>query len=114
VWAAPHETLQQVYAKMKMFDVSQVPVMEGSKLIGLMDETDILLTVTGNQAGFQTTVGKVMRQQTETLDVKSPMTDLLPVFERCRAACVTDKGQFLGLITPIDFLNYLRKRTGQA
>jgi predicted transcriptional regulator len=36
------------------------------------------------------------------------------VFERSRAVCVMDHGQFLGLITPADFLNYLRKRTGQA
>ena len=92
VWAAPHETLQQVYAKMKMFEVSQVPVMDGQTLIGLLDETDILLTVTGNPSGFQAQAGKVMRHETETIDVASPMTDLLPIFERCRAACVTDRG----------------------
>ena len=114
VWAAPHETLQKVYARMKTFDVSQVPVMDGKALIGLIDERDILLTVTGNPAGFRTPVSKIMSRETKTIDVKSPMTDLLPIFERCHAACVTDKGQFLGLITPIDFLNYLRKRTGQA
>jgi cystathionine beta-synthase len=114
IGASPHDTLAQVYVKMKMFDVSQVPVMENQRLIGLMDETDVLLTVTGNPAGFNTEVGKIMRRKVETIDVKSQMTDLLPIFERCRAACVTEDGQFLGLITPIDFLNTLRKRTGQA
>jgi len=112
VWAAPNETLQHVYAKMRGFDISQVPVMDNNKLIGLLGETDILLTVSGNPAGFGLTVGKIMRQQRETIDVKSPVTDLLPIFEQSGAACVTDQGQFLGLITPIDFLNYLRKRTG--
>lgn len=114
VWVGAQETLQQVYAKMRTFDISQVPVMEGSKLIGLIDETDVLLTVSGNDAGFGIAVGKIMRQKPETIDVKDRITDLLPIFERCRAACVTDQGQFLGLITPIDFLNYLRKRTGKA
>ena len=114
VWAAPHEILQQVYAKMKSFDISQVPVIDDGKLVGLVDESEILLTVTGNEAGFSLPVGKIMQQKVVTIDVKSPVTDLLPIFERCRAACVTDRGQFLGLITPIDFLNYLRKRTGKA
>lgn len=114
VWAAPSETLQQVHAKMRLFDISQVPVMDNGQLIGLMDEADILLTVAGNPGGFTTTVGKVMRQQFETIDVRTEITDLLPVFERCRAVSVMDQGQFLGLITPVDFLNYLRKRTGQA
>ena len=112
VWAAPQDTLHQVYAKMHTYEISQVPVMDGQRLIGLLDEADILLTVLGNPAGFETPVGKIMRHETSMIDVKSPMTDLLPIFERCRAACVTDNGQFLGLITPSDFLNYLRKRIG--
>jgi len=114
VWAAPHESLQHVYAQMRLFDISQVPVMDGKKLIGLVDEADVLLTVAGNPAGFALSIDKIMRQTFATIDVKKPATDLLPVFERCRAVCVLDQGQFLGLITPVDFLNYLRKRTGQA
>ena len=113
VWAGPQETLQQVYAKIRLFEISQVPVMESGRLIGLLDETDILTTVIGNPAAFNWAVGAIMRHEVETIEVNSLVTDLIPVFERCRAACVVDKGQFLGLITPIDFLNFLRKRTGQ-
>ncbi|MGE3336127.1 MAG: pyridoxal-phosphate dependent enzyme [Rhodospirillaceae bacterium] len=114
VWTGPKETLQQVYAKMRMFDISQVPVMEDRKLIGLMDEADVLLRVTGDATGFATPVGTVMRREFETVDVKTPVNDVIPMFERSRAVCVMDKGEFLGLITPADFLNYLRKRTGKA
>ncbi len=114
VWAGPKETLQQVYAKMRLFDISQVPVMEDRKLIGLMDEADVLLRVTGDATGFATPVGTVMRREFKTIDVKAPVDDLIPMFERAHAVCVMDKGEFLGLVTPADFLNYLRKRTGKA
>lgn len=114
VAAGPEETLKQVYAKMRTFDISQVPVMEKGKLVGLLEETDILLTVTGNAAGFNVAAGKVMRDSAPVIDVKRPVTDLVPLLEKSRAVCVMDQGQFLGLITPIDFLNYLRKRTGNA
>jgi cystathionine beta-synthase len=112
--ATPGDTLQQVYAKMRLYEISQVPVMDDGKLIGLLDETDILTKVAGNPAAFGAEVGTIMRHGVETIDVKSPADDLVPVLERCRAVCVVDRGQFLGLITPIDLLNYLRKRTGQS
>lgn len=108
------DSLQQVYAKMKTFDVSQVPVMDGNKILGLINETDILLAVVGNPSGFSMTAGTIMSGKVVKLSVTSDVTDLLPAFEQGRVVAVVDRDQFLGLITPIDFLNYLRKRTGQA
>ena len=52
--------------------------------------------------------------RSETVDVKTPVNDLIPKFKSSHAVCVMDKGEFLGLVTPADFLNYLRKRTGRA
>jgi cystathionine beta-synthase len=42
--------------------------------------------------------------------VKSPIEALLPVFDRGHVAIVVDGARFLGLITRIDLLNYLRRR----
>ncbi|PZO88970.1 MAG: cystathionine beta-synthase [Micavibrio aeruginosavorus] len=114
VWAHPSDTLQQVYAKMKTFDVSQVPVIQDDRIIGLIGETDVLLTVMGNPSGFSARAGKVMSNKLVTIDVSKPVTDLLAIFEGGRIASVTEDDRFLGLITPIDFLNHLRKRTGKA
>jgi cystathionine beta-synthase len=111
--AAPEDTLQQVYAKMRLYEISQVPVMDDQKLIGLLDETDLLTKLTSDRAAFNTKVGTIMRHGVETIDVNSPVDDLVPLFDRSRAVCVIDRGQFLGLITPIDLLNFLRNRTGQ-
>ncbi len=113
VSVTPDETLQHVYSKMKTFDVSQVPVMEENEIVGLIDETDVLMAVVGNPAGFAINAGDIMNNKLVKLSLNQPFTDLLPVFEKGRVAAVTDKGQFLGLITPIDFLNHLRKRTGK-
>ena len=48
----------------------------------------------------------------QVLDVKSPIEALLPVFELGHVAIVMDGEKFLGLITRIDLLNYLRRRAG--
>ena len=40
----------------------------------------------------------------------SQLADLLPVFDAGKVAIVKDGESFLGLITRIDLLNYLRRR----
>lgn len=114
VWVSPSDNLNQVYAKMKMFDVSQIPVLQNDEIIGLIDEADILITVMANPGGFFVKAGKVMSDKLVTVDVQGSISDLIPIFEKGRIASVTEGKKFLGLITPIDFLNHLRKRTGKA
>ena len=46
----------------------------------------------------------------DVLQVREPIEALLPVFERGQVAIVMDGARFLGLITRIDLLNYLRRR----
>ncbi len=110
----PEDTLLSVYSKMKANDISQIPVMARNEMIGLIDETDVLLAVVGNKSGFDIPVREAMKKKMVTINYDRPITELLPIFERAHVAAVMNDGQFLGLITPIDFLNYLRKRTAQA
>ena len=110
----PSESLQAAYRKMKMYDVSQLPVMGDGKLLGIVTEMDILVAVMGNPDGFQMRVADAMATNLVTIDVRTPLADLLPVFEKGMVAIVTDKDEFLGLITPIDLLQHLRKRVGHA
>jgi cystathionine beta-synthase len=108
------DTLQAAYRKMKMYDVSQLPVMENDRLIGLIDEIDILMAVTPDPKAFTRPVEGAMTKNLVTIDVKSPAEAVLPIFQKGMVAIVMDKDQFLGLITPIDLLQYLRKRIGHA
>lgn len=110
----PSDTLQGAYRKMKMYDVSQLPVMHQGKLVGLVSETDILLAVTGNPRGFDIVVADAMTRKLVTVSRTQPMESLLPIFERGMVAIIMEEDEFLGLITPIDLLQYLRKRIGHA
>mgnify|MGYP000913293080 CR=1 FL=1 len=106
----PSDTLQAAFAKMKMYDVSQLPVIEEGKLLGIIDETDLLLAVTDSAGGFTRKVQEAMTSRVETVDVRQKPHDLPPLFRKGHVGVIMDKDQFLGLITPIDLLNYLRKR----
>jgi cystathionine beta-synthase len=110
VVVSPTDLLTTAYQRMKLYDVSQLPVMEGEKLVGIVDESDVLLHVYGDEARFRDPVSTAMVSKLDRLDVKSPIEALLPVFDRGQVAIVTDGDSFLGLITRIDLLNYLRRR----
>ncbi|QCO67066.1 pyridoxal-phosphate dependent enzyme [Luteimonas yindakuii] len=110
VVVAPTDLLITAYQRMKLYDVSQLPVMEGDRLVGIVDESDVLLHVYGDEARFRDPVSTAMVSKLDRLDVKSPIEALLPVFDRGQVAIVVDGERFLGLITRIDLLNYLRRR----
>lgn len=110
VVVAPTDLLVTAYQRMKLYDVSQLPVMDGETLVGILDESDVLLHVYGDEARFRDPVSTGMVRNLNRLDVRSPVEALLPVFDRGHVAIVMDGERFLGLITRIDLLNYLRRR----
>jgi cystathionine beta-synthase len=107
---APSDTLTVAYQRMKLYDVSQLPVMEDDQIVGILDESDVLLHVYGNEPRFRDAVSTAMVSKLDKVDVKSPVESLLPVFDKGHVAIVMHGERFLGLITRIDLLNYLRRR----
>lgn len=110
VVVGPAEPLVTAYQRMKLYDVSQLPVMDGDQIVGIVDESDVLLHVYGDESRFRDPVSTAMVGKLQKLDVKSPIEALLPVFDAGHVAIVVDGDKFLGLITRIDLLNYLRRR----
>ncbi len=112
VVVAPGDLLITAYNRMKLYDVSQLPVMDGDHIVGIVDESDVLLHVYLDEARFRDPVSTAMVSKLQVLDVKAPIESLLPVFDVGHVAIVMEGDRFLGLITRIDLLNYLRRRAG--
>ncbi|MDW8478817.1 MAG: pyridoxal-phosphate dependent enzyme [Xanthomonadales bacterium] len=110
VVVAPTDRLTVAYQRMKLYDVSQLPVMEGDRIVGILDESDVLLHVYGDERRFLDPVATAMVSKLDLIDVKAPIEALLPIFDRGHVAIVMEGERFLGLITRIDLLNYLRRR----
>lgn len=106
----PNDLLMTAYQRMKLYDVSQLPVMQGDNIVGIVDESDVLLHVYGDESRFRDPVSTAMVSKLDKIDVSSPIESLLPVFDRGHVAIVVDGDRFIGLITRIDLLNYLRRR----
>lgn len=97
--------------RMKLYDVSQLPVMKDGKIVGIVDEEDILLEVVENPAHFNEPVTAAMATHLVTVPVDAPVSQLMEIFKHGMVAIMVKDNEFLGLITRIDLLNWLRRRT---
>ncbi len=104
------ETVLAAYQRMKLYDVSQLPVMRAGRIVGIVDEENILLRVYDDEQQFRQPVTAVMASGLVTVPPDASLERLMEIFSRGMVAIVTDGDEFLGLITRIDLLNWLRRR----
>ena len=106
----PEDTLLTAYNRMRSSDISQLPVMQDGVLVGILDESDILSAVEGQDRAerFAHPVRSAMTTAVRTLPAHAPLSDLKPIFDRNEVAVVMDGKNFLGLITRVDLINHLR------
>ncbi len=106
----PDDTLQVALARMKLYDFQQLPVLDGERVVGIIDESDVLMAVYADATRFTSPVREAMTGKIVTLEKRSAVAELMPIFDQGHVAIVMDGGKFQGLITRYDLLNYLRRR----
>jgi len=116
VVVGPDETLQTAYNRMRQSDVSQLPVMQDGRLVGILDESDLLAAMErdGQEAAMKKAVRTAMTSKLKTLQASEPIDALTPVFDRDEVALVLDGDEFVGLITRVDLINWLRQHPRAA
>ena len=111
VTAGPDDTLDTVFKRMRGADVSQLPIIQDGRLVGIIDESDIVHVMNTDeitrQERFKKPAGSVMTRSLDTVQVSEPLDALIPLFDRDRVAIVLDGEQFVGLITRTDLINHL-------
>jgi cystathionine beta-synthase len=103
------DTLLTAFQRMRVADISQVPVLEVDQVIGILDESDLLLHVHKHPERFRDKVATAMTDRLKTMAPSASLAELLAVLDRGFVALIVADGQFFGLITRFDLLNYLRR-----
>jgi cystathionine beta-synthase len=106
----PEDTVLRAFNLMGTYEVSQLPVLDNDKVVGIVDESDILVaTRTSKAQSLSAPVRSIMTSRLETVTSKQTIDELLPLFDRGLVPLVFHEGAFAGLITRMDVISYLRR-----
>lgn len=106
----PDDMLLTAFQRMRIADVSQVPVMEDGRCVGVLDESDLLYATHLDTGRFRSPVRDAMTPRLETVNVTAGFDELYRVLDHGLVALIVDENRFLGLITRSDMLSYLRRQ----
>jgi cystathionine beta-synthase len=110
VTVRPDDTLLTAFGRFKLYEVSQLPVLQDERVVGIIDESDVLHAVLTETTHFGDSVASVMSTRLETVQPDAPLARVMEILDAGMVAIVVDGERLVGLITRIDLLNHLRRR----
>ena len=110
ITVAPSDSLLVAYNRMRASDVSQLPVIKEGDLLGIIDEEDVLISVSKNQGTFSDEVERHMIQQLDVLQYNASEDELIGILSEGKVAIIYSEDTFIGFITKVDLINYYRNR----
>lgn len=111
VAVSPEELVRSALEKMRAKDVSQVPVLEGVRSIGSLEDGAVMTRVLEDNSLLQQKVSKVMGPPFPVVGIEDPLEEALrPLSRRQAAVLVVDDGSIAGILTRFDFLKFIHTR----
>ena len=84
--------------------------MKDNKLIGILDEEDLLFAVSKDQSSFSNNVSDYMMDHLDTLKFDASKDELLSILTEGKVAIIFDGETFIGFVTKVDLINYYRNK----
>ncbi|MBI2200535.1 MAG: cystathionine beta-synthase [Armatimonadetes bacterium] len=113
VTAARIDAVSDVIAKMKQYDVSQLPVLEDGRLVGMISEVDLLNYLLEGSHRASDAIEPIIDPAPPVVSPDSPIDSLTDLFLTANAVVVVDHGTVAGIVTKIDVIDHLAKRVGR-
>jgi cystathionine beta-synthase len=110
VTASADDTLRNVIGKMKSLGISQLPVVDGEHIRGIVSEVDVLRNLVSGEAHLDGTIAGILDSDYATVTPDTRIDLLKGVLADAKVALVTDGPRLLGIISKIDVIDYLARR----
>jgi cystathionine beta-synthase len=115
VTAASNETVGEAVRRMKEHGISQLPVLDQKRLVGIVTESDVLEKLIDGRASPASAVAEVMFRRVTTVRTTDDGGKLLELFAKGMVALVVDEAETLvGVITKMDLVDLLTARIDKA
>ncbi len=110
VAAAPSDRVHGIIDRLKIHDISQMPVLSGGKLIGMITESTLLTHLAAPGHTVEDAIAPMINRQVTTVTPDVPAGSLLNLFGIGQALVVVDGDRVLGILTKLDLIEYLAAR----
>ena len=110
ITVGPDDVLTTAHNRLRNAGFSQLPVMHGGGLVGVVTEDAIIQFVFGTPEAMNAKVDEAMETAFIKLDKAESVNNLVAMLRVQPYAAIMDDEEFLGLITRSDVLNFLRRQ----
>ena len=111
VVATSADTVADSVMSMKEHGISQLPVVDEGRLVGIVTESDLLTKLVDGRATLASAVAEVMFRNVRTVLESDDAGKLLEVFAKGYVGMVVDEGgRLLGVVTKMDLVDLLTSR----
>jgi predicted transcriptional regulator len=105
ITTTPKEKIKKVSEIMVKYGISQLPVMDGNRVIGMVTEEGIVRNLSPNIA--EEPVEKIMEPPLPTVPEDTDISVIRPLLEIHPGVLVTRRGELVGIITRSDLLKVI-------
>ncbi len=106
--ATGSESVADGVMRMKEKGISQLPVLENERLVGIVTESDLLAGLVEGRTSLSSSIAEVMFRNVETVHHGDDAGVLLSCFSRgCVGLVVNDDQHLVGVLTKMDLVDHL-------
>ena len=110
VAAAPTDRVREIIERLKIHDISQMPVLSDGKLIGLINESTLLTHLAAPGHSVEDVIAPMINRQVAAVAPNLPAGSLLNLFGASQAVIVVEDDRVLGILTKLDLIEFLTAR----
>ncbi len=111
ITAGPADRVKDVIARMKAHGISQLPVVDGTRLVGALTEVDLLRYLVSGEYSLESAVGPLVESDYATVSPDTKLELVQNLLADARMAVVVDGDTGItGVITKIDLIDFLARR----
>jgi cystathionine beta-synthase len=112
ITAKSSDRVRDVINAMKDSGISQMPVLDGDELVGIVTEVALLRYLASGEYSLSSTVGPLSEGDYATVSPQTRIELVQSLLVNTRMAIVRDGDTLVDVITKIDLIEYLAKKYG--
>ena len=114
VAASATASVREVIDTMKRHGISQLPVLEGTRLRGMVHEVDLLRHLVDGSGTLESTIEGLVESDYATVTPSTKVELLKRVLNDTKIAIVLDRETVVGVISKIDLIDFLAAKAGPS